>query len=138
MSYSINIPDYDWSSQVVNLGDNSFVIELRYKARTGRWYLTLKDPMTDDILISEKKIVGEMLVTGLYQIDNLTGAIYCERVYGKGKMKLNSNSDSATPYTTDDEYPSRNNFGRGKEFELMYLTQDEMSLLAIQDFSKVS
>lgn len=110
MAMSIVIPDTDWSSQTVTLGQTSFIIELKYKARPKRWYLTLKDS-DGTVLLTEKKVVTNMNLTGLYEIEGLYGDIFCERIYGESA------------------YPERDNFGRDKEFELKYYTEDEVNLL---------
>lgn len=110
MAVNIVVPDADWSTQVVTLGDSVFVIELKYKARNKRWYMTLRDT-DNNILLAEKKCVPTELLTGLYDIEGLYGDIYVERVYGNSA------------------YPSRDNFGIGKEFELRYFTEEEINWL---------
>lgn len=120
MAYSINVPDNDWSSQTVTLGEGSFVVELQYKNRTGRWYLTLSNPVTGEIYVCQRKLVPNMFATAFAIIPGFTGELICEHVYGELSNLENLNGF----------YPTRNNLGRGKEFELKYLTNDE--LVAIQ------
>lgn len=107
MAYIINIPDADWSTQTVTLGSEAFQLELKYKERTQRWYLSLYNS-NGDVLLNERKIVPNILVTGLFQLEGLEGEIICEHIYGSS------------------DYPSRNNFGLNKEFELKYLTAEEV------------
>ncbi|EHZ8238423.1 hypothetical protein K6R49_003725 [Escherichia coli] len=126
MAYSINVPDNEWSSQTVTLGEVSLIVEFRYQTRTGRWYLTLSSPITGEIYLSQRKLVGNMLTTAFTSIPGFTGELFCEHVYGNLSDKDNSYGI----------YPTRNNFGRGKEFELKYLTNDE--LVAIQLVTEVS
>ncbi|XAO54241.1 hypothetical protein [Yersinia phage vB_YenM_P778] len=110
MAMSIVIPDRDWSSQVVTLGGTTFIVELKFKLRTNRWYMTLRDS-TGELLLTEKKCVPDQNLTGLYDIEGLYGDIFIDKVYGA------------------EEYPSRNNLGVGKEFELRYYTETEVNVL---------
>lgn len=107
MAYSILVPDSDWSSQVVTLGGTTFILELKYKERTQRWYMSLFSN-TGERLLTEKKIVDGQTLTGLWDIEGLYGDIFCERMYGT------------------DEYPTRNTLGIDKPFNLLYYTEDEM------------
>ncbi|WP_400217233.1 phage baseplate plug protein [Escherichia coli] len=108
MAYNINIPDADWSVQKVILGGQTFNIEMKYKERTKRWYLTLINS-DGEILLSEKKCLNQMFITEPYVITGFDGGLFVERVYG------------------DDTYPTRDNFGVGKEFELKYFPKEELS-----------
>lgn len=108
MAYNIVVPDADWSSQSITLGGTSFILELKFKARTDRWYITLKDSNGND-LITEKKIVDQQTMTGLFDIEGMYGDIFCERVYGT------------------DIYPTRQTLGIDKQFNLMYMTEEEMN-----------
>lgn len=120
MAYSINVPDNEWSSQTVTLGNISLVVELQYKNRTGRWYLTLSNPITGEVYVCQRKLVPNMFATASAVIPGFTGELICEHIFGA----LSSNAHP------NGIYPTRNNLGRGKEFELKYLTNDE--LVAIQ------
>ncbi|EKF2848411.1 hypothetical protein OYT40_002162 [Escherichia coli] len=110
MAYIINIPDSEWSSQAVTLGNKIYKIELKYKSRTQRWYLSLSDN-NKTTLLTEKKLVSNMFLTEPYALDSFTGGLIVERIFG------------------DADYPSRNNLGLGKEFELKYLSADETALM---------
>lgn len=115
MSYNINIPDADWSTQVITLGGTTFNLELKYKERTQRWYMTLSD-IDGNPLVTEKKIVDGQSLTGLWDIEGLFGDIWCERVYGL------------------DVYPTRDTLGIGKAFNLVYFTEDELDwILRLED-----
>ncbi|AXN57384.1 structural protein [Erwinia phage Tian] len=106
MSNYIPVPDSEWSTQTVTLDKIPFLIELRFKSRQERWYLTIKD--TDgNILISEVKCVPNTTLTGRYGLPEIYGDIFVERFYGSS------------------EYPTRNNFGIGKEFGLVYQPLEE-------------
>ena len=107
MAYNILVPDADWSSQVVTLGGTTFILELKYKSRTDRWYMTLYNS-DGQVLLTEKKIVDGQTLTGLWDIEGMYGDIFCERAYGT------------------DIYPSRNTLGIDKPFNLLYYTEDEM------------
>ena len=110
MAYIINIPDSDWSSQTVTLGNKIYTLELKYKSRTQRWYLSLYDN-NKALLLSEKKLVSNMFLTEPYALDSFTGGLIVEKAFG------------------DKEYPSRDNLGLGKAFELKYLSADEVALM---------
>ncbi|HCM7357821.1 TPA: hypothetical protein N3288_000227 [Klebsiella aerogenes] len=110
MAYSIVIPDRDWSEQQVSLDGSVYTIELRYRGRLDRWYLTLKD-MSGNILVNQKKCVCGQTLTGTFSIPGFVGSLYVEQRFGVA------------------DYPTRNNFGQGKEIELLYLTEKEFSLL---------
>lgn len=107
MAYSILVPDTEWSSQTVTLGGTTFILELKYKQRTERWYMSLFDADGNPIL-SEKKLVQGQTLTGLYDIVGMYGDIFCERVYGLA------------------DYPTRDTLGLDKEFVLVYYTEEEM------------
>lgn len=119
MAYNIVIPDAEWSSQVVTLGGTTFILELKYKRRTQRWYMTLKN--SDGVtLLTEKKIVDGQTMTGLFDIEGMYGDIFCERQFGK------------------DVYPTLDTLGVDKAFSLVYYTEDEMSwVLQLNNNEKV-
>lgn len=110
MSYEINVPSSAWSTQTVTLDGSLFRIELKYKERTERWYMTLKDNTGVDIL-TEKKLVDGQVITGLWDLPGVQGAIAVQRNYGT------------------DVYPTYDTLGVGKQFSLVYLTEDEYTLL---------
>lgn len=106
MALYIPVPDTEWSTQTVTLDKTPFVLELRFKGRQERWYLTIKD--TDgNILISEVKCVPNTTVTGRYGLPEISGDIFVERFFG------------------EEEYPTRNDFGIDKAFGLVYQTLEE-------------
>lgn len=108
MAYSILVPDAEWSEQVVTLGGTTFTLGLKYKQRTGRWYMSLNS-VDGTPLLTEKKIVDGQTLTGLFDIEGMYGDIICERAYGT------------------DVYPTRDTLGIGKPFTLMYLTEEELN-----------
>lgn len=110
MAYNIMVPDNDWSSQVVTLGGTTFTVELKYKERIERWYLSLYDS-DNNALLTEKKLVDGQCITGLWDIEGMFGGIFCERAFGT------------------DVYPTRDTLGLNKAFNLVYYTQDEMDWL---------
>ncbi len=110
MAYEINVPGNSWSEQTVTLDGGLFRIELKYKERTERWYLTLKDN-TGVNLLTEKKLVDGQVITGLYDLPGLSGAIAVQRNYGR------------------DSYPTWDTLGRDKAFSLIYLTEAEYTML---------
>ncbi|WP_034455987.1 phage baseplate plug family protein [Buttiauxella noackiae] len=111
MAYIINVPDNDWSSQVVILGKSRYRLELKFKERLNRWYFSLFDN-DGERLVTERKIIPGVFLTEPFSFEGFEGALICEVQFGA------------------DEYPSRDNLGRGKAFELQYLTAEEMRLLA--------
>lgn len=110
MSYEINIPNNPYSQQTVTLDGSLFRILLKYKERTERWYLTLQDNTGVDLL-TEKKLVDGQVISGLWDIPGLTGALAVQKNYGT------------------DVYPTYDTLGKGKQFSLIYITQAEYTLL---------
>lgn len=117
MAYNIMVPETDWSSQVVTLGGTTFILELKYKERTQRWYMSLYDS-DNNPLLTEKKLVDGQTMTGLWDIQGMYGGIFCERAYGT------------------DVYPTRDTLGLNKPFNLVYYTQEEMDWLLLMTNNK--
>lgn len=109
MAYEINIPNNAWSEQTVTLDGSLFRLEMKYKDRTERWYVTLKDNLGNHLL-TEKKCVAGQTVTGLYDLPGVTGALFVQQNYGL------------------DDYPTFDNFGIDKQFSLIYMTDAEFTL----------
>jgi len=120
MAFEINIPHSPWSEQTITLDGSLFRLEMKFKDRTDRWYLTLKDNLGKH-LITEKKCVNGQTLTGLYDLLGLQGALFVQQNYGR------------------DDYPSYDNFGLGKQFSLVYMTDAEFTLfLSLGDNSSYS
>lgn len=109
MAFSINIPPVPYSRQQVTLGSQPYIVIIEYRERTKRYYLTLKTS-TGITLLTGKKIVGGELLTALFEL-GMDGEIGCFRNFGKG------------------DYPTWDTLGPGKEFELQYLTQEEIEIM---------
>lgn len=106
MSNYIPVPDTEWSTQTATLDKVNYLLELKFKGRQSRWYLTIRD--TDgNILLNEVKCVPNTTLTGRYNLPEIYGDIFVERFFG------------------DSTYPTRNNFGIGKEFGLVYQPLEE-------------
>ncbi|WP_421589469.1 phage baseplate plug family protein [Rahnella aceris] len=114
MSYAINIPDVPYSSQQVTLGDQPYILEIVYKERTDRYYITL-GTTTGVRLLTEKKILNGATMTGLFDL-GMSGELFVTRNFGTG------------------DKIGWGKLGIGKEFGLQFLTRDEVNFMSNHDF----
>lgn len=112
MAVSITIPDTAWSRQVVSLSGSSYVFETRYNERSSRWYINIT--LGGVSVINSLKVVENVNLTGRYLLDNFNdGNLFC--------IKIKETAEPA----------GRDNFGIGKDYELWYLTNEEIETLGI-------
>lgn len=100
-----NQPAYEVS---VVLDGKSFLIKSRWNTRTGSWYLAIDDSQGNPVIGFEKISERQQIIT--YNLDN----------FANGNLfAFPTNSSSDRPLT-------RENFGVGLEWELVYLSFDEI------------
>lgn len=107
MAVSIPIPDTGWTRQIVSLSGKSYVFDIQYNTRSLRWYINLE--LNGQQIINSLKVIENINLTGRYLIDDLSeGNLYCVRV-----------KETSEP-------AGRDNVGLGKDYELLYLTNEEV------------
>lgn len=109
MALVIDIPNTAYAEQSVVLNQQNFTIITKYRLRSERWSVTLLSA-AGELLLAEAKCISDTFLTGRYIIPSLGGELYVAKIYG------------------DEEQPTRDNFGAGKEFELHYYTNDELGV----------
>ena len=110
MAVSITVPDTPWSSQLVSLSGKSYEFELTYNSRSSRWYLTIS--LSGVNIINSLKVIEGVDMTGRYLISEFSdGRLYC------GQSRKTSDP------------VGRDNFGVGKDYGLVYLTNEEIIAL---------
>jgi hypothetical protein len=106
---TIDIPNAAYADQTVVLNQQNFTVTTKYRLRSDRWTVTLTDAY-GNVLLAEAKCISNTFLTGRYIIPELGGELYVCKMYG------------------DDEQPTRNNFGEGKQFELHYYSNEELGV----------
>jgi len=110
MPLSINIPDTAWSSPIVSLSGRSYTFEITYNSRSTRWYINISLSGTE--VINSLKVLENLDITGRYNLVNFDhGSLSCVRF-----------KNTAEPV-------GRDNFGIDKDYELIYLTNEEITSL---------
>lgn len=111
MALKITIPDTSWSSQLVSLSGKSYIFEISYNERSTRWYINIT--LSGEEVINSLKAIESVNMTGRYNLINFDhGELFC--------VRFKQTSDPV----------GRDNFGVGKDYELVYLTNEEISALA--------
>ncbi len=110
MALKITIPDTSWSSQLVSLSGKSYIFEISYNERSTRWYINVT--LAGEEVINSLKAIENINMTGRYNLVKFDhGGLFCVRF----------------KKTTDPV--GRDNFGLGKDYELIYLTNSEITTL---------
>ena len=104
---SIPVPDIANSTQDVILSGVQYEIRLTFNTRDNRWRMTILEE--DTSLISGLAILESQSLLARYQLDSFNhGDLLCLRL-------------------REDELPvGRDNFGDGKPYGLIYLTNEEI------------
>ncbi len=105
----VKIQDAIYQEQLVTLNGNSVFITTTYNERNGRWYLSIDDRNKLQLISGLKLLPKKDLLskyTSVYEL--LGGSLYCANIRG--------NDDEVT----------RDNFGTDKQFQLWYLTDEEL------------
>lgn len=112
MALTIFVPDTSWSRQLVSLDGKSYIFEISYNERSTRWYIDISLSGTE--VINSIKALENINMTGRYNlIDFDHGELFC--------VNLKKTSDPV----------GRDNFGIGKDYELIYLTNQEIIDLGV-------
>lgn len=112
MAVSIFIPNTPWSRQTVSLSGRNYIFEVSYNERSKRWYI--------DISLSGSDVVNSVKVMENY---DLTGR-YCLQDFPDGELFCARLRETSDPV-------GRDNFGIGKDYELLYLTLEEIEQLGL-------
>lgn len=114
MPLEIPVPNTAWSEVIVTLAGLEYTFEFRFNERLGndegRWTIDLKDA-DGNILISGLTLIEDMLLFNYTSIGFDHGDVLC--------LRSGNTEDIASRYNT----------GFGKDYILLYLTNEE-----IQDY----
>ena len=112
MALTIVVPDTSWSRQVVALDGKSYIFEISYNERSTRWYINISLSGTE--VINSIKALENINMTGRYNLINFDhGELFC--------VNLKKTADPV----------GRDNFGIDKDYELIYLTNEEITTLGV-------
>ena len=107
MAISFNIPSAPHSSYLTTIDNEVYKFVFRWSSRASVWHL--------DVFTSE----GVSLVVGAKLVPNV-GLIRSSHINApEGKLGVVNN-------TADKHVPNRDNIGVGQDFELVYLTREEI------------
>ena len=107
MAVRVNVPEAAWASQEVTLNGVTYGFTFKYNNTDSRWRLTLSQSGTE--IISSIKVMENQALTSRYTRDEFNhGELFCFRF-------------------KDDGLPvGRDNFGIGKAYELLYLSNIDL------------
>lgn len=107
----ITVPDTSYSTQRVNINNTVYNLQLSFNNRDSSWYLDLFDINNSPILQSKKLQFGSP-ITSRYILPNLID----------GDFFILKTEER-------DQVLGRSNFGVGKLYNLVYLTQADQEVL---------
>lgn len=107
----ITVPDTSYSTQRVNINNTVYNLQLSFNSKDSAWYLDLFD-INEVAILQSKKLQWGSSVTSRYILARFqSGALFV----------LNRD--------LRDEPITRNNFGEGKTFSLVWVSNEELELL---------
>lgn len=107
MPQIIKVPDSSYAIHRVPLGANSYVIVFRFNSRDSRWYFDLYSD-SNTLIKAGIKVMENQSLLQRYLLEDFSGDIVCDKV-GNTAEKV-----------------GRNNLGVGKDYELIYFSQEEI------------
>ena len=107
MATRIDTPDTAYSTQTVTLNKVSYQLKFKYSARFDRWSISLYSRKGEPILVEERAIPRQEFLRPNDKISLLQGYLFIDSL-------------SDTPITRD-------NFGLGKEHNLVYISEAELA-----------
>lgn len=107
MAVSIPVPDYPNTQQTITLGGQTYDFLLQFNTRDSRWRLTIM--LDEELVVAGIKLVENRRLLSRYILEDFNhGDLFC--------MRRKSTSDPV----------GRNNLGIGKEYELLYFSNEEL------------
>ena len=107
MPQGINIPEQASAKHRLALGANSYVIVFRFNSKDKAWYFDLYSD-SNALIKGGVKVMPDQSLLLRYLLDEFDGDIVCQRV------------------NNTVEELGRNNLGIGKDYELVYFSQEEI------------
>lgn len=116
----INNANSPYSEQRVSLGGFVYTLILKYNSRNESWYLTLKDSSGEEELLSGIKLAPNQSLTNRYLLEDFSGNLMCLRV-----------KNNYTPL-------NRDNLGREGVYRLVWLSEEESTLVGVNNIVQLS
>jgi len=115
MAISIPVPNSSYAEQFVSLDSNLITMMFSFNVVNKSWYISLSDSLDNPIKLGIKVMENQNLTKRFSLAEFKSGSLWCIRV-----------KNSA-------ERLGRDNFGRGKAFELFWVSNEEAESLGVGD-----